>query len=374
MTERAGFVRCIHDADTAFVLGVTGGGSQAISQLLSVPGASRSVLEAAVPYSASALQDWLTSLPEQYCSAATARLIAMASFARACDYAVRDEIQRSIVGLGCTASLASDRPKRGPHRVHVAWQSAGATATYSLELEKDVRSRGEEEALAADLILNAIADAARLADGITLPLRDGEHVESRRTTAPAAWRALVMESGPPVAHGAAVVEKPVLFPGAFHPLHAGHRGIAAVATRRLGRQVTFEISVQNVDKPPLDYTEIEDRLAQFGADEGVWLTAAPTFVEKARLFPGATFLVGYDTIVRIGEARYYAGSDSGRDDAIQELSQLGCRFIVFGRRGEEGFRSLKDAALPPELRALCDEVPEQDFRADISSTELRRGT
>ena len=52
-----------------------------------------------------------------------------------------------------------NRPKRGPHRVHVAWQSADATVAFSCELEKGERTRAEEERIATCLILDAVAEA-----------------------------------------------------------------------------------------------------------------------------------------------------------------------------------------------------------------------
>ena len=65
------------------VLAITGGGSGAIADLLEVPGGSRTVLEAVVPYSAAALVEFLRGKPEQFCSARTARAMAMAAFQRA---------------------------------------------------------------------------------------------------------------------------------------------------------------------------------------------------------------------------------------------------------------------------------------------------
>lgn len=47
--------KLIHDSPTRVVLGISGGGSRAITDLLEVPGASRTVLDAAVPYSERAL-------------------------------------------------------------------------------------------------------------------------------------------------------------------------------------------------------------------------------------------------------------------------------------------------------------------------------
>ncbi len=374
MADDVEFISRIHDSGAAFVLAATGGGSLAMGRLLTVPGASRGVLETAVPYSPAALRAWLRATPEHYCEPATARLMAMASLARAREYAAAEGIASRLFGVGCTASLASDRPKRGAHRAHVAWQSIDATVTFSLELEKGARSRAEEEALVADLVLNAIADGAGISDRLALALSDSENVVERRTTAPRAWSELVFGDGEPVGVGPATREAPALFPGAFHPIHDGHRGMAEVAQRKLGRPIQHELSVRNVDKPPLDFTEIEDRLAQFRAGEPVWLTAAPTFVEKARLFPGATFVVGLDTVVRIGAARYYGDSQPARDAAIAELARLGCGFLVFGRKAGDRFETLADVELPPALRKLSREVPEAEFRADISSTELRRSS
>ena len=69
----------IHAAPGQMVLAVTGGGSAAISDLLAVPGGSKTLLEAIVPYSAESLLEFLRSMPEQFCSARTARMMAMAS-------------------------------------------------------------------------------------------------------------------------------------------------------------------------------------------------------------------------------------------------------------------------------------------------------
>ena len=161
-----------------------------------------------------------------------------------------------------------------------------------------------------------------------------------------------------------------LLPGSFNPVHEGHRRMLALAAARLGAGGAYELAILNPDKPPLSSGEAARRLAGFSDAEAVWLTRAPTFPEKARIFPGATFAVGVDTIVRIAEPRYYGGPE-GLAAALSLLGQ--CRFLVFGRRTAAGFETLESAALPAPLAALCDGVPEADFRADVSSTEIRRG-
>src|SRR5262249_6541814 len=95
----------------------------------------------------------------------------------------------------------------------------------------------------------------------------------------------------------------VLFPGSFNPRHEGHALLARVAEEVRQQPVAFEISVTNVDKPPLTGETVRRRLAQFAWKSPVELTRAPTFVEKSRLFPGTTFVVGADTAERLVPAK-----------------------------------------------------------------------
>jgi hypothetical protein len=148
--------------------------------------------------------------------------------------------------------------------------------------------------------------------------------------------------------------------------------MAQIARERLGMPVQFEISVFNVDKPPLDYWEIDARVRQFEASQTLWLTRTPTFLEKSRQFPGATFVVGADTLRRIADPRYYGDDPAACQRAIEQIAAQGCRFLAFGRVADERFVSLANLDLPESLRVLCQEVPPDVFRDDTSSTELRR--
>src|SRR5689334_9227148 len=102
----------LHRTPLPCVLALTGGGAGAPALLLTVPGGSRTVLEVAVPYQEQALAEYLGRRPEQFCSAATAREMA----ARAYERARWLEAARPVAGVGCTASLVTDRPKQGDHR------------------------------------------------------------------------------------------------------------------------------------------------------------------------------------------------------------------------------------------------------------------
>src|SRR5438093_1443446 len=76
-------VERVHASGRRVVLAVTGGGSGAIAELLRVPGGSRTLVEAIVPYSPDALVDFLGHEPEQACSAETAVAMARRALARA---------------------------------------------------------------------------------------------------------------------------------------------------------------------------------------------------------------------------------------------------------------------------------------------------
>lgn len=360
-----------------------------MSALLQTPGASRSILEAVVPYSETALADWLGGRPDQFCSEATARAMAMASFIRARRLAPDDDPRR-LLGASLTASLATDRVKRGSLRLHLAIQSAERTQVRTLQLQGD--DRAAQEVVARNLLLCELAASCGCGSQAK-PLReslptgrceellagDVETAQPPRTELLLGERRLaVVAPHSSVEHlaDADSTKFPVVFPGAFNPPHEGHFQMAQCTERRLGRPLVWEISLANVDKPPLDFIALRTRIHALRTqdnDRPIALTAAATFREKAEIFPGATFVVGADTLARIAEPKYYGLSASRRDEAVAAIADRGCRFLAFGRRQDDRFLGVDELQLPPRLAALCDGVSESDFRSDLSSTEIRQG-
>ena len=163
-----------------------------------------------------------------------------------------------------------------------------------------------------------------------------------------------------------------VMPGSFNPRHDGHTRLAQTAAEILGTPIHFELSVLNVDKPALTAAEVRRRLDQFAGRATVELTRAPTFLEKSRIFPNVTFVIGADTAERLVAARYYGNSEAQMHAALEEMAARGARFLVAARRDAAGrVHSLADAAVPARFAGLFTQIPESRFRVDISSTELR---
>jgi hypothetical protein len=117
---------------------------------------------------------------------------------------------------------------------------------------------------------------------------------------------------------------------------------------------------------------VRHRLAQFAWKSPVELTRAPTFVEKARLFPGTTFVIGADTAERLVAPKYYGDDEVRMHAALEEIGRSGCSFMVAVRIDAAGrLRRLSDIPMPPRFADLFTEIPEHRCRFDTSSSEIR---
>ena len=368
-------VAAIHRTSCSCVLAMTGGGATAAGWLLAEPGASRTILDIQIPYSQDSLSQFLGRTPASFCDATTSTDMAEAAWSRA----MLGRSGGRCVGIGCTASLATTRPKRGEHRLFASAAVEGVLRTQSLQFVKGARSRAEEDEVVACVILNLLAEAAGVNERLAPRLRSEEVLtqglrESSTPLVPFLRRdvgSLCVEADGRMRQDAAAPR--LVLPGSFNPLHEGHCALAGLAASRFASPAVFELSVANVDKPALELAEIRRRLEQFHGRFTVWLTHAPTFVEKARLFPGCTFVVGLDTATRIMEPKYYEGGSTGLERATGELHNAGCHFLVAARANRDGeLIGLEDIEVPASCSGLFEAIPKQQFSMAISSTKLRQ--
>ncbi len=374
-------IQAIHDSPPRAVFAAAGAGSQALADLLGVPGASRTLLEALIPYAADAFDEFLGQAPEKYVSTETGRMMAGRALARA--YHLRELETYPIIGLACTATIVTDRPKRGDHRAHVAAWAPDRLTVRMLTLDKGARDRAGEEDLVSRLILDVLAEACGVdatSNGLRppLPLGPGDSLTTETIDFNAVAEQLRRREIPYFgihadgrvrttdAHPQAILS------GSFNPLHGGHTGLADTAAGLLGAPVAFEVSAVNADKPPLATAVLLDRLSQFAGRYAVFAGNAPTFVEKSRLYPGATFVVGFDTAARVIQPRYYGDSEAAMLAALAEMRERGNRFLVAGREGDDGvFRGLEELAIPEGFGEMFAAIPARLFRYNVSSTAIR---
>ena len=317
MTERA---ERLHASHWQGVVYLTGGGSLLLSDLLSVPGASNTVLEAAVPYAAKALSDLLGTTPEQAASNQTGRALSMRAYQRA-----RDLGATEAFGIGLSASLSSSLQKKGQTRAHWAIQTAEKSSSFELLLD-NANPRSAQELQLNEAIWATIELCLLSTEQQQHPSKFAMHEYS----APASWQPLLAAA--PYATCTQQHDGRLLLPGSFNPAHDRLEGLA--------------------ERP-------------------VWLTNLSNFEQKAKQFPHATFVLGTDTLSRIAEPRFYADDPVRMLDAFNNLAAQGARFLVFGRRLQQQFVELTDLNLPTELAGLCQAVPAEQFRNDISSSAIR---
>ena len=345
-------VEQVHNSPPVVVVAVTGAGAQALAWLLAVPGASRTLLEATVPYGQRSMEELLGHEPDQYVSRETAVEMARAAYLRG--LRLREDIT-PVVGLACTASIATDRLKRGEHRCSVAaWCESGAIS-YDLKLAKGERDRPGEEALVSRLVLHTLGLACGVEPELSLGLKDTERLEMRQTDHYTPIRRLLSrrenegsEAGTVIVQpdGRTGENEPVhggVLPGSFSPLHHGHEQLAKLVSEELGAPVTFELSVVNVDKPTLTEEQLRRRLRQF---QGRWSVRADSRAQVqaeggsiSRLH--FCYWLGYrGEAGRPGLLRWSAGDGAGGPgrDALTRVPIPGC--------GQGKRRALHDSGRP----------------------------
>ena len=364
-----------------FSFGVTGGGSTALGYLMAQPGASSTVLEFTCTYACESTQEYVNHdstkplLITSFAALETAKELANASLRRSKKIMTTQSPDLAhlsslvgAVGIGATASLASKNWKRGDHRIFASLVTNDKEITFSLNLFKGVeaapfRTRKQEDDLSGKLIVCITAFECGLLDSTSLVeflLANGldekdtlliseVHIKNSLEylldsdvnnvlLIPQHDGTSLKIADVPIhllGQYAPVKPKVVMLPGSFNPLHAGHT-TALTSSLELCDPATnpqglFELSVFNVDKPPLKMLDLITRLEHFTGTFPVFLTNTPRFVDKSRVYPGISYVLGVDTVVRLVDPDYTNGSVEKMILLLKDIIDKGTEFFVLPR-------------------------------------------
>ena len=364
MNKYQDIVEKIHSSPFKLVIVSSGGGTNAISSLLKVPGASNTILESHIPYSKESMNEFLNSKPDHYCSLDTCLSMAANAYKKSTKID-RQSKSKHLLGIAITANLATTYKKKGDHKFFIVVQSHDYTKYLECYLEKDIRTREMEEELITGCVINLLSESC----GLKCDLPEiSEQIKIHQIDAEKSWKKLFNSQGGYISNIKNTPE--LIFPGSFNPLHEGHIKMKELAEKKTGMHTTFEICAKNADKPPLTFYEIKRTIDQFQNDESWMLTSAGRFSEKAEMFPNSVFIIGADTLLRVFDEKFYK-SHKDMMDHIQRFNDHNINFLVFGRKVNQKFISLDKIKIPEIISARCTGFEETIFRDDISSTELR---
>jgi hypothetical protein len=371
----------------------TGAGTKGVSDFFCIPGASSTILEANVTYSNESTDDFLLKneikIPEGigYACKERAQYVAIAARSRAEFLISKKKTNMIPIGVGMTGAIITANPDgsprllRGGHRADITISIGRLPSenykSYHLDLVPGEHTREEEETICGNFLKESIYNAF-------MENCFNNFVKYKTVK-------YIVYSKNSVMVEDVIPKNTIIFPGSFNPAHQGHYNLAkaVIKLQELAEyNVLFEISVRNVSKPALDYPTVLKRVQQFTSQNmKVVITDAPLFINKLELFPGCSFVLGYDTVFRLLSKEFYGWKESEGNfnefliAKYKPFINTGVRFYVAGRKIEvnnvpgvflfaklEHLRSL----IPEELQKGFIEIPEELFREDISSTDIRK--
>ena len=370
---------------------VTGAAADLVADLVRLPGSSKKISGACIPYRQHQVVDAMGYESAKSVSEETAIGLAQVAYLTAQRTSVQHgefegKTPPSIIGLGLTGAVATDRDRRGEDHIWVAVRTVFGISVGHFQFAKGSgdNTRAWQNELANLIALNVLAKEVganqSLSDFSDIASADCGEIapdkvaleEVKKDRLDFSQPQLIMPSGEVVNPSIINADTHLVFPGSFKSFHCGHDLAAVNAATVSGKKVIFEISAVNADKAAVDGDELARRALQFRGRYPVLVTPdAPLFKDKSLAYSeGMGFVVGYDTASRLLDLRFYDGQEGKLREVMDVFRNRGNHFYVLGRKGDDGvFRTIRDLPGYKENRDLFRELTGQ---LNISATALAR--
>jgi len=351
----------------------TGAGAGIQQELWEVPGASAWLSGASFPYAQEETAELLGFTPEQFVSVETAVDLASAAYMKAYRFG-----GKRPVGVGLTASVASEREHRGEHRIIASIMTDDKVLLKVWDIPKGIGAYqrifdGKYADMTVFKMLNTILPSGDTGAG---------HPTCSSVDATELAKERFFEHPFFLTNGQRVAEIPhndksyypyhpyALMPGAFNPPHEGHFGTADAMLKDHGRSVVFEVTAEPPHKNFLSVQELLQRAKLLHGRDRIFTRKAPLYLHKARAFSGISLVVGADAMLRMLDPKW--GVDP--QVLLNELSNLHTKIFIAGREVDGKFVTINDIekTLSPNQAALFHYIASSvSGKWNISSTELR---
>ena len=335
----------------------TGGGAGLQDELWGIPGCSSYLSGASFPYAQEEHEELLGFKPEHYCSKEDAIDLASAAYMKAYRFGGKEP-----VGLGITASVASEKIHHGDHHIFGCIITKDKVLSFTKVLSKGT---GSAQRFVDGQVANNVG-AILLSEAFNSMVFACEDV-TQLATERFFMRPFFTTNGRREPHFVKS-SRSALMAGAFNPPHEGHFGMAQNLEKEGGR-VVFSITVDPPHKAPLSVQEMLKRAKLLQGRDRLFSQGDPMYLDKARRFPNVPIIMGADAALRMLDPKW--GLDI--EEMLNEFDQLGTTFLIAERVVDGELKTVEDVRNKvPTINSF------QRYmfmglkgRWDISSTQLR---
>lgn len=301
----------------------TGGGARLQDKLWSQPGCSAYLSGASFPYSPAEQEELLGFMPDSFCSENAAIDLASAAYMKSYQWN-----SKKPVGVGLTASVASQSVHRGDHRVHVCVMTDERVISSSHVLDKAVGIEARQiDGNFCDWQAFETLKKALLSNN-NLPFKDTSRIARERFFLRPFFQAGNKRlASLPKVNAHYEFGHFALMSGAFNPPHEAHFGIADIVANRYGKQVAFEITAEPPHKEALTVQQLLQRAKLLQGHNRVFTQHCPLYLDKAKAFPGMPIVMGVDATMRMLDPKW--GVDV--DELLKGFEALRTKFYISSR-------------------------------------------